>query len=124
MQKHQAQGFRRIWNAFFYSWDGLKAAFQHEAAFRQELLLACILIPVALLFPVDFSMKALMVGSVMWVLIVEILNSALEAVVDRISQEHHPLSKRAKDLGSAAVFLSLLNLLVIWILGIWEGSQL
>lgn len=119
----QATGLKRIWKALFYSWDGLKAAFRHEAAFRQELLLACILIPVAGFAPVDFSMKALMVGSVLGLLIVEILNSAIEAVVDRVSPEHHPLSKRAKDLGSAAVFLSLVTVCGIWFLGIWQWSQ-
>ena len=89
-------GLRRIWKAFFYSWDGLQAAFQHEAAFRQEGLLACLLIPLAFLLPISFSMRALMIGSVILVLMVELLNSAIEAVVDRISLENHPLSKRGK----------------------------
>ncbi len=120
LKKIQVTGLKRIWKAFFYSWDGFKAAFEHEAAFRQEFFLACLLIPIASFLPLSFAMRAVMVASVMLVLIVEILNSAIEATVDRISQERHPLSKRAKDMGSAAVFLSLANVLGVWALGIWE----
>lgn len=108
-------GIRRIWNALRYSLAGLRAAFQNEDAFRQELLLAAILIPVALVLPAGPTGKALMIGSVFLVLIVELLNSAVEATVDRISLEDHRLAKRAKDIGSAAVMLSLINLLVIWV---------
>jgi diacylglycerol kinase (ATP) len=95
---------------------GLKAAFLHEDAFRQEALLAGALIPVALFLPVGGIEKALMVGSVLLVLIVELLNSAVEAAVDRISLENHRLAKRAKDIGSAAVFVSLVNVPAIWLL--------
>ena len=109
-------GVARIWNAFLYSMEGISAAFRHETAFRQEVLLAVILIPTALLLPVNGTGKALMLGSVLLVLIVELINSAIEAVVDRISPEHHPLAKRAKDFGSAAVFLSLINVPLIWAL--------
>ncbi|MBF0279638.1 MAG: diacylglycerol kinase [SAR324 cluster bacterium] len=116
---NQVQGVKRIYNAFFYSWAGLKAAYHYEAAFRQEFVLACLLVPIACLLPIGITLRALMVLSVILVLIVEILNSAIEAVVDRISQEQHILSKRAKDMGSAAVFLSLINLLGMWILGLW-----
>jgi diacylglycerol kinase (ATP) len=107
-------GLRRIWNALFYSADGFQAAFRHEDAFRQEALLACLLIPVALVLPASGAGKALMVASVLLVLIVELLNSAVEATVDRISLENHQLAKRAKDLGSAAVFVSLINVPVVW----------
>jgi diacylglycerol kinase (ATP) len=107
-------GLRRVVNAFFYSADGFRAAFQHEDAFRQETLLACVLIPVALFLPASGVGKALMVASVLLVLIVELLNSAVEATVDRISLENHQLAKRAKDLGSAAVFVSLINVPVVW----------
>ncbi|MGH8632180.1 MAG: diacylglycerol kinase, partial [Burkholderiales bacterium] len=107
-------GFRRVLNAFFYSIDGLKAAYRHEDAFRQEVLLALILIPGALFVPASGTGKALMIGSVLLVLIVELLNSAVEAAVDRISLDHHRLAKRAKDIGSAAVMLSLLNVAVVW----------
>jgi len=109
-------GVRRVWNALFYSLAGFKAAYRHEHAFRQECLLAAILLPAALLMPADGIGKALMVASVLLVLIVELVNSALEAAVDRISLEHHQLAKRAKDIGSAAVFMSLLNVAVVWAL--------
>ena len=109
-------GLLRIWNAFFYSLAGFKAAYLHEHAFRQECLLAVILVPAALLMPTGGPGKALMVASVLLVLIVELLNSALEAAVDRISLEQHQLAKRAKDIGSAAVFMSLVNVAVVWAL--------
>jgi len=109
-------GLKRILNACVYSIAGLRAAMQHEAAFRQEVLLAVLLVPAALLMPVSAAGKALLVGSVLLVLIVELLNSAIEAVVDRISLEQHELAKRAKDIGSAAVMLALLNVVVVWAL--------
>lgn len=107
-------GLRRIWNALHYSMDGLRAAYRHEDAFRQEVLLASVLIPLALWFGPSGFGKALMVGSVVLVLIVELINSAIEATVDRISLEDHKLAKRAKDIGSAAVLLSLFNVAVVW----------
>jgi diacylglycerol kinase (ATP) len=112
-------GPQRIWNAFFYSLDGLAAALKHEDAFRQESLLALVLIPIALLMPVSGVGKAFMVASVLLVLITELLNSAIEAVTDRVSLEDHRLAKRAKDMGSAAVLLSLINVPVVWLLVIF-----
>jgi diacylglycerol kinase (ATP) len=109
-------GLRRIWNAMFYSLEGLKAAYRHEDAFRQEFWLAVVLIPLALFLPAPALGKALMVAAVLLVLIVELLNSAIEATVDRVSLEHHRLAKRAKDIGSAAVMISLLNVVVVWLL--------
>lgn len=109
-------GLRRVWNALFYSIAGFKAAFRHEDAFRQEVFLAILLIPAALFAPANGLGKALMIGSVLLVLIVELLNSAVEAAIDRISLEQHRLSKRAKDIGSAAVMLALLNVAVVWAL--------
>ncbi|MBI3527681.1 MAG: diacylglycerol kinase [Betaproteobacteria bacterium] len=109
-------GLRRVWNAMFYSIAGLKAAYRHEDAFRQEVLLAALLIPLALFLPASGLGKALMITSVLLVLIVELLNSAVEATVDRVSLEHHRLAKRAKDIGSAAVMMSLANVAVIWLL--------
>ena len=109
-------GLRRIWNAMFYSIEGLKAAYRHEDAFRQEVLLAVLLIPLVFFLPVSGLGKALMIGSVLLVLIVELLNSAVEATVDRVSLEHHRLAKRAKDIGSAAVMMSLANVVIIWLL--------
>lgn len=99
-----------------YSLAGFAAACKNEAAFRQELLLALVLVPAATLLRVSATGKALMIASVLLVLIVELLNSAIEAAVDRISLENHFLAKRAKDLGSAAVMLSLLNLATVWLL--------
>ena len=107
-------GLRRVWNALHYSMAGLQAAFRHEDAFRQELLLSVLLISASIFLPVNGLGRALMIGSVFLVLIVELLNSAVEAVVDRVSLEHHILSKRAKDVGSAAVLLSLINVVVVW----------
>jgi diacylglycerol kinase (ATP) len=109
-------GLRRIWNALFYSFDGLKAAYRHEDAFRQEVWLALVLIPLALFLPASGTGKSLMIASVVMVLIVELLNSAVEATVDRVSLEHHRLAKRAKDVGSAAVLFSLINVVVVWLL--------
>ena len=108
------RGLVRIWNAFGYSLAGLKAAFTHEDAFRQEVLLAAVLIPAAFFMPASGLGKAMMVASVLLVLIVELLNSAVEAAVDRISLENHRLAKRAKDIGSAAVFLALVNVPLVW----------
>ena len=109
-------GLRRVWNALFYSMEGLRAAFRHEDAFRQETLLAVVLIPLACFMPASGIGKALMVASVLLVLIVELLNSAVEATVDRVSLEHHRLAKRAKDIGSAAVLVSLVNVVAVWLL--------
>jgi diacylglycerol kinase (ATP) len=109
-------GLQRIVNAAGYSWAGLAAAFRHEDAFRQEVFLAVLLIPVALFLGATGVERALMIGAVLLVLIVELLNSALEAAVDRISLEHHQLIKRAKDMGSAAVMIALVNAAVVWAL--------
>jgi diacylglycerol kinase (ATP) len=105
-----------LWRGLLHSLDGLSAAFRHEEAFRQEVLLALVLIPLALHAPVNGIGKALMVASVLLVLVVELINSAIEAVTDRISLEHHVLAKRAKDMGSAAVMLALLAVPIVWIL--------
>ena len=107
-------GLTRIWRALSYSLAGLQSAWRAEPAFRQELALAAVLIPAALLVPASLTQKAMLVGAVMLVLVTELLNSALESTVDRVSLEHHRLAKRAKDTGSAAVFVALLNLAVVW----------
>ncbi len=109
-------GARRVWNALNYSLSGLRAAYRNEDAFRQETLLASVMVPLALFLPATAVGKALMIGSVLLVLIVELLNSAVEAAVDRISLDRHRLSKRAKDIGSAAVLIALINVLVTWTL--------
>lgn len=107
-------GLTRIWRAFFYSMAGFNAAFRHEHAFRQELFLAIILLPLAVFLPLTLGEKALLIATLLLVLVVELLNSAIEAIVDRVSLENHDLSKRAKDLGSAAVFLSCAIVVVVW----------
>ena len=107
-------GLARIVRAFGYSRAGFAAAFRHEAAFRQELALCGLLAPLGWWLGESGLERALMLGSLMIVLIVELLNSAVEAVVDRVSTEHHPLAKRAKDIGSAAVLLALGNVVLVW----------
>ena len=109
-------GFKRLINAFSYSIAGTMAAFKHEDAFRQEVVLAIVLTPIALYFGETAIDQALMISSLLFIIIVELLNSSIEATVDRISVKHHKLAKRAKDIGSAAVFFSLINAAVIWFL--------
>lgn len=109
-------GMRRVINAARYSLEGLAAAARHEDAFRQELILAAVLVPLGLWLGADGVERALLVGSVLMVLVVELLNSAVEATVDRVSLEDHQLAKRAKDIGSAAVMMSLLTVGVVWLL--------
>ncbi len=116
MTSQGTTGLTRIINAFFFSMKGLRAAYVNEAAFRQELFLVIVLAPVALYLGETGLEKAVMVGSLFLVLIVELLNSGIEAAIDRIGTEHHKLSGRAKDIGSASVFMSLLNVLVVWAL--------
>ncbi|WP_439214488.1 diacylglycerol kinase [Duffyella gerundensis] len=112
-------GIKRIVNAAGYSWKGIKAAWQHEAAFRQEAVAGLIAIAIACLLEVDAITRVLLIGSVMLVIIVEILNSAIESVVDRIGSEFHALSGRAKDMGSAAVLLTILLAVFIWVMLLW-----
>jgi len=109
-------GFQRLVNATRYSIQGLRAAARHEDAFRQELMLAAVLVPAAIWLGHSGVEKALLAGSVLLVLIVELLNSAVEAAVDRISLEDHNLAKRAKDMGSAAVMLSIATAALTWML--------
>ena len=108
------RGLTRVIHAAKNSWHGLIFAFKEESAFRQELVLLVVLSPIALFLPVGHVEKALMICSLIMVLVIELLNSSVEAAIDRISFEHHDLSKRAKDFGSAAVMLALLIAFVIW----------
>jgi len=114
MANQQHTGLRRIINATSYSWQGLKACYQHEEAFRQELLLCLVLMPIALWLGDNGIERALMIGSLFLIVIVELLNSSIEAVVDRTGTEFHELSGRAKDIGSAAVLIALINAIIIW----------
>jgi diacylglycerol kinase (ATP) len=107
-------GLVRIWRALLYSIAGLRAAWRGESAFRQEVALAALLVPVAVLLPASLTQTALLIACVMLVLVTELLNSAIESTVDRISLEDHDLAKRAKDIGSAAVLLALVNLGLVW----------
>ncbi len=107
-------GTARVVQAFFNSLAGLQDAWRCESAFRQEVVLACVMVPVALLVPVSTAERALLVVTVFLVLIVELLNSCVEAAIDRISFEHHSLSKRAKDIGSAAVLVTLVMGALVW----------
>lgn len=114
MAKTGATGLTRIINAAGYSWLGLKAAYLNEAAFRQELLLVIALSPVAIIYGPSYADKAILIASLVFILLIEILNSAIEAVVDRFGDEIHPLSGRAKDMGSAAVLLAFIITGLIW----------
>jgi diacylglycerol kinase (ATP) len=111
--KH-SKGWAHVWQATGIALEGLSSAWQHEEAFRQEVLVAAIAIPVALFLPASPAGKSIMIASIFLVLIVELLNSALEAAVDHTSLEQHPLAKRSKDVASAAVLLSIVNALVVW----------
>ncbi|MBC8747946.1 MULTISPECIES: diacylglycerol kinase [Paraburkholderia] len=108
------RGLTRAWHAMKNSLAGFRVAIREESAFRQELTLAAILIPCGLVVPVDPVSRVLLLGSVLLVLIVELLNSSVEAAIDRISLERHELSRRAKDLGSAAVMVALGMCLMTW----------
>ena len=109
-------GIKRLANAFTYSVAGTLAAFKHEDAFRQEVILSAVLIPLAIYLGQTPIEQALLIASILLIIIIELLNSSVEATVDRISVKRHKLSKRAKDIGSAAVFFSLVNAAVIWFL--------
>ena len=118
--KSRETGWRHLVNSTRYSFKGLKAAFQHEAAFRQELVLCLLLLPLAWWIGETAIEWLLLVGSCFLVLIVELLNSAVETAIDRIGPEHHVLSGRAKDIGSAAVMLSLIMAGMTWGLLLWQ----
>ena len=115
MNPHKSKaGMARIWRALLYSRRGLRDAWRHEHAFRQELIMVLCLAPVIVLVPVSLVERAAMAATLLLVLIVELLNSAIEAVVDRVSLDHHELSGRAKDMGNAAVMLALVLAGLTW----------
>lgn len=119
MKPENNHGIKRIFRATGFSMQGLKLAWRSEAAFRQELILAIIMLPIALLIDVPTVERILLVMTLLIVLIVELLNSAIEAVVDRIGHEIHPLSGQAKDIASAAVLISLALCSITWLMIIW-----
>jgi len=120
--KGSGQGITRLIRAFGWSLAGLRAAFVGEAAFRQEVTVALVMAPVAVWLGQSGVERALLVGSLLLVLLAELLNSAVEAVVDRVGEEFHPLSGRAKDIGSAAVFVSLVNAGAVWFFVLFDRS--
>lgn len=124
MQKNT--GFKRIRLAGVYAYQGIVAAFKHEAAFRQEVVLALVLLPVAFFLDLARTERVLLVFVTVLVLIAELINSAIEAVVDRIGSDFHELSGRAKDMGSAAVLVCLLLWAYVWaeivVLGVWLSA--
>ena len=120
MGKPGNTGIRRILRATVFSLQGFVHAFRHEAAFRQELALTVVLAPTALWLGRDIIEKAMLIAVLLFVLIVELLNTAVEAAIDRHGDEHHELSGAAKDLGSAAVFTSLVLLVVVWGAVVWD----
>ena len=118
--KRNRTGWQRIWDAAGFSLNGIKAAWRNEAAFRQEFFLVLVLLPCAWWVGTTMTQKVLLVFSLLLVLVVELLNSAIETVVDRIGTDHHDLSGRAKDLGSAAVMMSLIAAAVVWGMVAWD----
>ena len=115
------RGLRRLLAASGHSWAGLRAAWFGEVAFRQEVLLGILLLPLALWLGDSGVERALLAGSWLLVMAIELVNSAVEAAIDRIGPERHALSKRAKDVGSAAVLIALLNALLVWLLILFDG---
>lgn len=114
-QFKSTKGLKRIFSALFYSYDGLKSAWKNENAFRQELMVVIPGIIIAFFLPVSALQKLLLIAVLVWIIIVELINSAIEAVVDRVSLERNPLSKNAKDFGSAAVLLTCILALATWV---------
>ena len=120
MAKPGNTGFRRVVNATFYSVAGLRTAWRTEAAFRQECVAVVVLIPIGVWLGQSAVQRALLLCSCVFVLIVELVNTAIELVVDRVGTDHHELSGRAKDVGSAAVFTSIALAILVWGLVAWE----
>ena len=120
-ERYKKKGIKRLISACHNSWKGFIAAWSHESAFRQELFIFITLGIVALFLPVDLTDKFILIMCMLPVLLVELINSAIEAIIDRISMEEHELSARAKDLGSAAVFISLLIVILVWIFILWKN---
>lgn len=116
------RSFRNFFASVRYAIDGFFAALKHEPSFREDLIFAILLVPLAIILPVNAVSTALMIASLILILIVELLNSAIEWVIDYIRPEIHPLAKRIKDMASAAVFLSYINCIVIWVILLWPDN--
>jgi diacylglycerol kinase (ATP) len=116
------RSFRNFLHSIRYAIDGFFAAFKHEPSFREDLIFALCLVPLAIILPLNAVSTALMIASLILILIVELLNSAIEWVIDYIRPERHPLAKRIKDMASAAVFLSYINCIVVWVILLWPAN--
>jgi diacylglycerol kinase (ATP) len=116
MANKNAKGIKRLVNAYRFSIAGFKATWEHEEAFRQEIVLIIVGIPAALFLSVDSVERVLLISSLLMIVLAELFNSAIEAVVDRIGTEHHELSGRAKDIGSAAVMLAMMMATITWLI--------
>ena len=121
-EETKRRSFRNFIDSVRYSIEGFFAALKHEPSFREDLLFAILLVPFAIILPVNAVSTALMVSSLFLIIIVELLNSAIEWVIDYLRPERHPLAKRIKDMASAAVFLSYLNCIAIWVIILWPSS--
>ena len=116
------RSFRNFIKSIRYSIDGFWAALKHEPSFREDLIFALLLVPLAIILPVNAVSTGLMIASLILILIVELLNSAIEWVIDYLRPEKHPLAKRIKDMASAAVFLSYINCIVVWTIMLWPSN--
>jgi diacylglycerol kinase (ATP) len=113
---NKCRGISRLINAFHYTLSGIKAAWLNEEAFRQEIIMGVLIVPLGIWLGVSYTQKAILIGTYSIIPLVELLNSAIESIVDRIGEERHELSGRAKDMGSAAVFMSICIALIVWII--------
>lgn len=116
------RSFRNFFSSVRYSIEGFFAALKHEPSFREDLIFAILLVPLAIILPVNAVSTALMIASLILILIVELLNSAIEWIIDYLRPERHPLAKRIKDMASAAVFLSYINCIVVWTIMLWPSN--
>jgi diacylglycerol kinase (ATP) len=116
------RSFRNFIASVRYSIEGFGAALKHEPSFREDLLFAILLVPLAIILPINAVSTALMIASLILILIVELLNSAIEWIIDYLRPERHPLAKRIKDMASAAVFLSYINCIVVWTIMLWPSN--
>ncbi|MEO7412422.1 MAG: diacylglycerol kinase [Opitutaceae bacterium] len=116
------RSFRNFIYSIRYSIEGFLAALKHEPSFREDLVFAVCLVPFAIILPLNAVSTALMIASLVLILIVELLNSAIEWTIDYVRPERHPLAKRVKDMASAAVFLSYINCIVVWVILLWPDN--
>lgn len=122
LNETKRRSFRNFIASVRYSIDGFFAALKHEPSFREDLIFAILLVPLAIILPVNAVSTAVMIASLILILIVELLNSAIEWIIDYLRPEHHPLAKRIKDMASAAVFLSYINCIVVWTIMLWPSN--